>query len=340
MPTPAYFKKLRPSHKRRCRGHDYLAPGNYCITVMKGAGTPFFSSVSKVKVFKGDYNEPAGLRRAGERKIYIRHRGMITLVELTDTGLLALRHLREIERNEPRLKVGAFVIMPDHIHFIITVTARLDRPLWKEITAFMAACTREWHQARHTDQFFQAGFNDRICKREGQLEIMARYIFDNPRRYLLKKENRIFFTRRVWQQENGKRFATFGNHFLLDHPEISVVRWSSKFAFGEFERRQAENLEVAAAGGVLVSPFVHPLEKEIRDRGIELGASLIVIVDEGFSERFKPQGFLFELCEQGRLLLVGPEEYTGRKPEFDRRLALNMNAMAERIAAHAQRLLC
>lgn len=67
--------------------------------------------------------------------------------------------------------------------------------------------------------------------------------------------------------------------------------------------------------------------------GIAGGASLIVIVDNGFPPRFKPSGRYFELCSRGRLLLVAPESYISRKPVMTRRVAMACNELARNLAA-------
>ncbi len=84
--------------------------------------------------------------------------------------------------------------------------------------------------------------------------------------------------------------------------------------------------------GVLVSPFINPKEKEIRDEGIKRGTGIIRIVENGFPERYKPQGKEFALCSEGRLLLIAPAEYNSRKQKLRREVCLEMNSLAEFIA--------
>ena len=94
------------------------------------------------------------------------------------------------------------------------------------------------------------------------------------------------------------------------------------------ERHRAEWLYTAANGGVLVSPFISPAEKEVR-RGAD--GRFILITNEPMGERYKPTGHDFELCETGRLLFIS----AGQPGALSRRTCLAMNALAAEIAAAA-----
>ena len=65
---------------------------------------------------------------------------------------------------------------------------------------------------------------------------------------------------------------------------------------------------------------------------IDAGANLIIIRNEGFEERFKPSGLEFELCSEGRLLLLAPWPDKLRRSVVTRAEALEMNALAAKIA--------
>lgn len=52
----------------------------------------------------------------------------------------------------------------------------------------------------------------------------------------------------------------------------------------------------------------------------------------GLPERFKPSGREFELCSEGRLLIIAPDFYQTRKVELKRDLCLHGNEIADKIA--------
>ena len=125
-------------------------------------------------------------------------------------------------------------------------------------------------------------------------------------------------------------YNAYGNLQLLDNPfreQVVVHRADS-----EATRRQNRELWLytAANGGVLVSPFISPAEKAIRAEAESLGARIILVSPEPFCERYKPAVHDFQLCEQGRLLIVSsPTDCC----ELDRAHCLAMNSLASTIAA-------
>lgn len=128
----------------------------------------------------------------------------------------------------------------------------------------------------------------------------------------------------------GRDYIIYGNFFLLKNPVFSNVRFSSKFSAAELERRCREWEETIRCNGVLVSPFIHGKEKEYRDLAIENGASLIQFTRNPIGERFKPAGKYFDLCAEGRLLVIST--YQGSQgATLSRAEAIAMNALAESI---------
>ena len=58
-----------------------------------------------------------------------------------------------------------------------------------------------------------------------------------------------------------------------------------------------------------------------------------MVVNYEFRERYKPYKSLFELCEQGRLLLVSTAAHEKQDAPMKREEALGMNEIARQIAA-------
>lgn len=79
--------------------------------------------------------------------------------------------------------------------------------------------------------------------------------------------------------------------------------------------------------------FIHPREKEVRDATLLSGGSIIRICENGFGERFAPQGREFEYMGSSRLLLIAPMEHRTQKEDLTYSRAQLMNSVAERIAA-------
>ena len=116
------------------------------------------------------------------------------------------------------------------------------------------------------------------------------------------------------------------------------VKVSRKYSPSELLARKRLWHKTILNDGVLVSPFINPNEKRVRDWSIENGGSLIYLTYKPFPEKFKPQGRMFDLCSEGRLLIIfiPPDEkeaaYIRDKgcPSYSN--CQRMNSIAEQIA--------
>ena len=80
-----------------------------------------------------------------------------------------------------------------------------------------------------------------------------------------------------------------------------------------------------------------PDEKEYRDAAIKNGTGIILIVDYRLSDRQKPYKELFDLCSEGRLLIVSTEEFAAPPKTMHYTHAQELNALASQIATLAPR---
>ena len=301
--------KTEPTHRnsRRCIKHDYLAPGIYLITANQYYGAPPMSR--------------------------IHDKAQLTLTPL---GEAIHREIYDINRHHPEIVVYQHVVMPDHIHIVLHVVKQLSRHLGQELAGFFGACSRHWQRLEnlpHLLTLFQP-FHDRILLRQNQLQTMKQYVADNPKRLAIKRRYPDLFQRYSHIEINGMHFAAFGNIFLLrdfDRQQVVVHRADSQ------QTRQNNYrtwMKCAANGGVLISPFISPDEKRIYENAEASGGRFIIICKDGFPERFKPAGAQFELCAQGRLLLLAPWPDNLTRSKVTRWEAMEMNRMAAEIAAY------
>lgn len=308
-PKPDYWKPvIRNNHRRAC-WNDYRGRRIYMVTVTKRRGAPDFGC----------------LRGTAATDAHIEH---------TPAGEVIAAEIKATPAHNPEIRVLSFIVMPDHFHLLLFVTREMPRPLGSVIQALKAAATRKIKAAYAIggDPVFEEGFHDRILSGEGQLETLRKYITDNPRRLFVKKAMPDLFRRYNHLKVDDMEFAAYGNIFLLrdfDKMNVVVHRADSTEVRRENERKW---LACARNGGVLVSPFISPAEKQIRDKAIEAGGKLVIIRNEGFEERFKPSGREFELCAQGKLLLLAPWPEAERTAAVTRREALAMNELARKLA--------
>lgn len=296
---------IDPMH-RRAAWHDYHAPSMYMVTLKKADEAPRFANIVNV----GSCEK----MEAG--------------VQLTAAGKCLWTQKEVWEAEFEALHVMCFIVMPDHVHMLLRVKERTDRHLSHLLGIYKLGCNREL-----SVRAFDDGFNDKIVFRKGQKDAFYRYITDNPRRYLARRLHREFFERTVNFEVDGTVYALYGNLFLLNAPDKTVVRYSSRHTADERRRKEGEYAEAMRTRGVLVSPFIHPEERAVRDRAVAAGCPLIKVVQNGFGARFKPSGADFDLCAEGRLLLIGPAEVTTRRVDLHRGAAMAANALAEAVAA-------
>lgn len=91
-------------------------------------------------------------------------------------------------------------------------------------------------------------------------------------------------------------------------------------------------LEYVRNGGVLVSPFISPGEKDIARAALDAGGSVILMKPDGFKPYFKPHGKYFDLCAQGRLLILACRPFTTTVTPVTRDLCRAMNHWSATIA--------
>ncbi len=264
-------------------------------------------------------------------------------VELSDSGAFLRAGFRDFFKTESAILLKKIVVMPDHVHFIIHVREYLPTHLGRYISRLKTVCTLAVSELPgypvDTDgnplHIFEDNYHDRIIRNDSMLETERRYLDDNPRRYLLRKQHPEYFSSPVRITINGEHYSAFGNILLLKdiHPEPAII--SRRYTPEHLSRLKAGWEEAARSRKALVSPFISKPEKEIKKAVLESGGRIIEILDNGFPERYKPSGTAFDLCLEGRLLQIAPLVYETSKIPLTRNRALELNATARQIAALA-----
>ena len=302
-------------HHRRKHDHDYCAPWKYHITILKAQGCESFSHL-KIKELTPD--------------------GVVTI--FTPLGSLIWHAIKSIQND--RLRIYRFSIMPDHIHLLIHATKRLPQHLGFYIATLKAQVTSEWRQQKEDQdaQIFQENYNDRIILPEHNLDDVYQYIRQNPYRLAIRQTKPEFFKKKRNIFINDREIQAYGNLFLLRNPfKISLVihRADSEQTF---QKKKEECLYYALNGGVIVSAFISPREKEIRKAIEEVGGKIILIHNQPLADRAKPERRKFNLCIEGKLLMISPIDYL-EAPQTEhpsRAQCLDMNKLAEAIAGNSQ----
>lgn len=323
-PLPDFMKgkqvitgKRPGKHTKRAFFHDYCAPGYYLITATALPGSPRFSEIP--------YENLAEIKK-----------GTMMIPDHTPLGEAIKNEILDIPAHHPEMRIHRFVVMPDHIHFVLQVKERLKRMLGRELAGFFGACSKANSSMLGVQEVrtLFAPYFERIIFTHEQLDRAIKYVEDNPRRYILKKRNPYLFRRYLHLDIAGDEYAAFGNIFLLRELHLLPVRIHRRWSQEEFRSYSEYCEEEIDKGAVAITPGIHPAERAILDYARKNGGSMIILKDQGFEDRFKPQGSDFDLCAEGRLLLLAPwQENIGRKSTAGYSEFHQMNDLALKIAS-------
>ncbi len=167
------FPKRKPT---RLRNFDYGGCGTYFVTICTADRKPILSKV--VKSYGGDVGQ--GLAPAD--------------IVMYPCGKIVEEQLLLLEKRFSAVKVDSYIIMPDHIHAIIsiwyehgTAEASLCPTLSRIVGVFKSLSTLKCNRVCHTGKLFQSSFYDHIIRNEKDYEKTIEYVENNPSRWLYKQ---------------------------------------------------------------------------------------------------------------------------------------------------------
>lgn len=311
------WSKPEFEHHFHRRGHNinYYGPGTWHIVIQKTADAPLFGEL------RGDPSIKPGEKGSA-------------FILWSNLGRIIKMKIEDIQRAFAVFQVYQYMIMPDHIHLLVRLRFRNEKHLGFYIGKLKEMITNAWKQtlgiAEADDlpyQIFKENYTDRIIHSERSLEDVFRYIRENPHRLAMRQLRPDFFQKIRNIEIDGELWQAYGNLFHLRNPFKSAVIVRSHFTEEEKVAMREEWLWNAANGGVLVSPFISPAEKAIRDEAERIGGRIIHIQEKPFEDKFKPESHRFEQCVNGTLLILAPMQ--PMREERFRHVCQHMNRIAE-----------
>ena len=152
---------MEPQRKQmRLREYDYHTPGAYFITLCTKDKACILSTIVGADAHIGPYPK------------------------LTKNGMVVEKYLRNIPG------VGRYVIMPNHIHMILHISAEdiLQGPMWASaptkanvpqlIKSFKILVTKELGRS-----IWQRSYYDHVIRDERDYQIRVQYIDENPAKW-------------------------------------------------------------------------------------------------------------------------------------------------------------
>ena len=342
----AFAGEKKPSMLRRFVGHDYTDRQIYMITMVTEGRRPLFGRVvGRSDAPKGSPDEPR--------------------IELSDLGRRVVDEWWAASDHHPEITVVALQMMPDHLHGILFVTRKMEKPLGMAIRGFKQSCNKHYRELvdgcvgnatdgtvdgcvnnatdgtalkkdrRGEDRthglLFARGYNDKLLLRRGQLNAWLRYLEDNPRRLLMKREHPDLFRVQRNVKVAGCTFSAIGNRFLLDRPVRIPVQCSRCLSETEIKAKVEKYLTAARGGAVLVSPAISLGEKAVMRATLEEGLPVVFLQENGFTDLAKPGGAHMEACARGQLLILAPWEHHNERITISRDQCLELNDIARRV---------
>lgn len=316
--TGAWMRDTIHHMGRRCRNWDYCGLGTYLITLVLN-----------------DRSRPLLGWLAEDRPEIL----------LTELGRAVEAHFRRISDFSPEIVVLGVQVMPEHLHGVVRVAHRLDKPLGEHLRGFKIGVTKiarglgvcsgiDAGERSRGNGLFADGFVDTILFDEKAVEQGVAYMNDNPRRLFEKRAHpELFRVLRdfAWRSPTeglSLHFAAIGNQSLLWAPQLLQVQCSRDyFAYArrrdgsldkeapparmtpEFVEKAEALLAAAAHGAVLVCPCISHGEKEVARRAFAAGYKVVTLSNKGFSPLYKPGGKLFDQCAGGNLLMLAPKAW-------------------------------
>ena len=154
-------------HRRsiRLQHYDYAKPGSYFVTICV---------YQKRWVFGEIANDSVCLNGAGK----IAHESWLAL-----------------SRQFPYIEFDEYIIMPNHVHSIITIPETQSAPgqqpptLGHIIRAFKATTTSQIRSTCTPEFAWQRNYYEHIIRKNGELDQIRQYIIDNPLRWSLRHQS-------------------------------------------------------------------------------------------------------------------------------------------------------
>ena len=146
--------------KNRLPGHDYSQPGAYFITICTKDHKCILSTIVGADAYIGPR------------------------VALTPIGMVVEKYIKNIPG------VGAYVIMPNHVHMILHISSNniLQEPMWASAptNASVPALVRSWKTLVSKElgqSIWQRSYYDHIIRDEQDYLTKVQYIEENPAKW-------------------------------------------------------------------------------------------------------------------------------------------------------------
>ena len=102
-------------------------------------------------------------------------------IKYTDIGNICKTAIDSIEKNYENVKVDNFVIMPNHIHMIISIKKNNDIKISQVVSYFKSYVSREYNKiSNKKNEIWQKSFYEHVIRNDDDYKRIVEYVVYNP----------------------------------------------------------------------------------------------------------------------------------------------------------------
>lgn len=174
----------KPTRKpTRSKHIDYFKAGAYFVTICTRGRKPLLSKIS----FEDSNRPSTGAASCSPTPACFSGKPNATVC-LSDVGRIAEKQLLELPQRFEGVKIGEYVIMPNHIHAVIFMCQSVedaDRQygLIDVIRVYKSLTARLCKKEAEIENLFQRSYYDHFIRDKEDFEKIVRYIRENPMKW-------------------------------------------------------------------------------------------------------------------------------------------------------------
>lgn len=241
-------------------------------------------------------------------------------IALSPLGKIVDDSIRTMPKYHDDISIIEHTTMTTHVHFVLFMKQRNDEHIGEIIANWKKGVNSAAREAGLLESgcghgVFEKGYVPQILHGP-ELEEWLGYIRSNPYRLAYRNAFARYYNVQRNVQIGSHTYDMVGNSDLLKRPLVQVLVHRSEFdkatnkPTSDAARDRLNSLILQARkGAVLISPFISPGELAIRDVAIKEGLPIIMMLNHGLNDKYKPSKAFFDMCHKGNLLQITPWTY-------------------------------
>lgn len=235
---------------------------------------------------------------------------------------------------EGRIRIPNFIIMPNHLHFIVKIEACQKRVMLHEvINKLMSTLSNAYYDALQLPRegcIFEEEWHDWIVLQAGALKTFSKYVINNAHRALYRLTHSQVCFPRVCKTAHHT-WTLIGTRSPKEMPVRVPVICSRSIRPGSETWEQWKALAQRLGPGTLaMGTFMSPCEKMVRAEVLKAGGNILHFIPHGIGPKGHASAEEEPLLAAGRLTILTPFSYEQRnltKQELYDRCHLTLHAM-------------